>query len=238
MTYEQFIDELRDFRRDGEALLSDANHETAGFRKWWHGVRSTMQQASELGFRLPGTVNIHRHFQAMWVGASPENEAQAFGQGMQDTLMELRHIVTQYEKYGDPGVRFAQPSKETKTSAPAAGDQTINIHGNVGAVQTGPHATAHVNLDATNLQPLIDALVQLRAEVSKGDALLPTEERQQSLDVIDQLVVAAKAPKPNKFALSGLARGLSDSIRTANAIPGAWHAVKAAALHLFGLHLP
>jgi hypothetical protein len=237
MKYEQFIEELRGFLHGGEVLLrGGATHETQEFKRWWLEVRSAVEQMTEDGYKLPGGFNTHLHFFAMWSGASAQEEAEAFNRDMQQTLIQIGHLVKQYEKYGEPA-RAGTSGKATAAAAPASSSHTINIHGNVGAVQTGANSTAHVHLDATNLMRLTDAVEQLRTEISKGHTSLPAEEREQSLEVIDDLVTAAKAPKPNRRKLAGLVQGLSDSIRTAGAMPGAWHAVKAAALHLLGLHL-
>jgi hypothetical protein len=238
MTYEQFIEELRGLLQYGDALLrGGATHETQEFQRWWLEVRSAVELMTEGGYKLPGGFDTHLHFFAMWAGASPQEEAEAFNRDMQRTLIQIGHLVKQYEKYGEPA-RAGTPGKATAAAgAPASSSHTINIHGNVGAVQTGANSTAHVQLDATSLMRLTDAVEQLRTEISKGHTRLPAEEREQSLEVIDDLVTAARAPKPNRRKLAGLVQGLSDSIRTAGAMPGAWHAVKAAALHLLGLHL-
>ena len=112
---------------------------------------------------------------------------------------------------------------------------TINIHGNVGAVQTGAFASAHIHLDMAQGGRFVQALEQLQASIAQN-AEMTAEQRTESSEVVTDMIAATRAPKPNGSKLAGLLKGLALSVETIASLRGAWDLVRDAA-RLIGIPL-
>ncbi len=138
------------------------------------------------------------------------------------------------KKFSNQALLFVEELKR-EPAAGAAGGMT-NFYGPVGAVQTGPHATAHVHIDAAGTARLLDALEKLRDELPKA-ADMVLDEREQGTELVRDIMAAAQAPKPNSSKLSGLLMGLSLLVQTVASLRPAWDAVRYAAKAV-GIPLP
>jgi hypothetical protein len=103
MRYQDFIAELRTLIAAGGHLAQgSASHESPAFRNWRHNVQSLVAEAEQLGYRLPGKVTSKvRSYRALWSGATEKDHADAFQRELNDSLIELRFIVDNYDKYGE-----------------------------------------------------------------------------------------------------------------------------------------
>lgn len=101
----------------------------------------------------------------------------------------------------------------------------VVIHGNVGAVQTGAYAQAHINLDVSGGPRLIEALEKLQAAIMEATEM-NADQRDESAEVVNDLIVATRAPKPNGSKLLGLMSGLASTIRTVASLRPAWEFVR------------
>ncbi len=128
--------------------------------------------------------------------------------------LEAQFFVDQLRRPASPG-----------SDAPAI----LNFHAPVGSVQTGPHATAHVVLDASDGRRLLDALESLRGAI-EASAEMTGQQRAASLELISDLVVATKTEKPNTAKIGGLLKGLAQTVQTVASVQRAWDVVKSAAI--------
>lgn len=134
-------------------------------------------------------------------------------------------------------VRFyVQAVRRSPEAANQGRGQTINIHGNVGALQTGDFAAAHIHLDLARGAEFVRALEQLQAAISQS-AEMTAEQRAESAEVVSDLITAASVPKPNGSKLAGLLSGLAVTVQTVASARGAWDLVRDAA-RLMGIPLP
>lgn len=94
----------------------------------------------------------------------------------------------------------------------AASGSVLNFHGPVGAVQTAPFATANVSLMGADGARLIAALEELRQAIARSTETTP-DQRVASAEIVGDLIVAAKAEKPNASKVAGLLGGLATTSR-------------------------
>lgn len=116
MRYADFIAEIERLISHGRAILqAGVTHKDPGFRKWRHEAESIVDGARSRGFNIPGEFNSsQRHYLALWMGASAQDNVEALSTDLSDSLVELEFIVEQYRKYGEMG-------------SPNAGDQVTAL---------------------------------------------------------------------------------------------------------------
>lgn len=104
MRYQDFIADVRNLIEEAERISrSGATHEDPQFRDWRHRAESLVNEVAALGYRLPGKFeSSRRSYRAMYSGASRNDDASALAKELNDSTIELRHLITQYEKYGEP----------------------------------------------------------------------------------------------------------------------------------------
>jgi len=75
-----------------------------------------------LGYRLPGKFNSRsRQYRALWIGASKADDLGVFRREVIDSLTELRFVVENYEKYGEPVcTALNSPAPVPKSTVPPA----------------------------------------------------------------------------------------------------------------------
>jgi hypothetical protein len=101
MTYEQFIEELRELITEGEAWLGIASAGTPEFREWRHRAESVVVGIQTEGFVVPGGFHSPRRlYQPNWAPSKPEQKRATFDRDLRDSLAELRYIIRDFEKYG------------------------------------------------------------------------------------------------------------------------------------------
>lgn len=105
----------------------------------------------------------------------------------------------------------------------------ITIHGNVGAVQTGTFATAHINLSGAGRDRLVETLEALQSEIQRNPEAT-TEQREQATELTTDVITAVKAEKPNGAKVAGLLGGLATTVQTVASLRGAWEMVRTAAI--------
>jgi hypothetical protein len=123
----------------------------------------------------------------------------------------------------------------TQPPTPTMGGVTVNAQV-VHAVLTGSHAVANIQINAERSARMVEALEQLRATIPQA-AEMTAGAREQSLDLIGDLVEAAHAQKPNGLKLAGLLNGLAMSVQTVASLRPAWDFVSVAA-RAMGIPLP
>jgi hypothetical protein len=105
----------------------------------------------------------------------------------------------------------------------------ITIHGNVGTVQTGTFATAHVILTGAGRDKLVEALEALRNEVERNPEAT-ADQKEQATELATDVIAAVKAEKTNGAKVAGLLGGLATTVQTVASLRGAWEMVRTAAI--------
>jgi hypothetical protein len=108
---------------------------------------------------------------------------------------------------------------------PKVGSSGITIHGDVGSLQTGDNAQTHIHINADGGAGLAVALEKLSAAIMEATEMT-ADQRNESVEVLNDLIVAARAPKPNGPKLLGLMSGLASTIRTVASLRPAWEFVR------------
>jgi hypothetical protein len=140
-------------------------------------------------------------------------------------------------KFGNEVRFYVRDAEQAARAQPAAtGQGHVTIVGNVGAVQTGPYATAQIHVDAAGSARMIEALERLHAALPQT-ADMTGEQREQSADVIGDLVAASRAPRLNGPKIAGLLNGLAVTVQTVASLRPAWDIVRNAA-RAMGIPVP
>jgi hypothetical protein len=105
---------------------------------------------------------------------------------------------------------------------------TINA-GQIGAVQTGAYALAHISMSAQESAKLVEALDALRKALRASSEATP-EQRAQGEELAGDLITAVKAERPNGPKISGLLGGLAATVQTVASLRPAWELVRDAAI--------
>ena len=125
MTYAQFIEEIRRLADQGDGFLgTPGTNESQPFRDWRHEAQSTVSNALDLGFRLPGkfTSSI-KPYRANWIGCTPADNRKAFNRDMADSVTELRYLIALFDKYGPPET----PPKARQPTAPLTAPEKVTV---------------------------------------------------------------------------------------------------------------
>ena len=113
---------------------------------------------------------------------------------------------------------------------------TFNFYGTVGAVLTGPGATATVTITADQRQTIIGALNIVQEALAHAPELAPTQ-RSQVVELIADAKVEAQKEQPNGLKLRTVLGGIGTTVMTLGSAREAYNLLKGAAA-LIGLHLP
>ena len=106
MRYADFIGELKNLVGQAQELRrTGATHEDSDFREWRHRAESLVEEARLLGYRLPGNfASFRRAYRATWPRAPSAEDGAALAADLGDSIIELRFLIDQYERYGVPPV--------------------------------------------------------------------------------------------------------------------------------------
>jgi hypothetical protein len=124
----------------------------------------------------------------------------------------------------------------TSKHAHGASSATFNFYGQVGAVQTGPGATAMVTITADQRQTIAGALTAVQEVVARAPELEPAQ-RAQVVELVTEAKSEVEKDKPNSFRLRGVLSGIGMAVQTLGSAREAYHLLKGAAA-LIGLNLP
>jgi hypothetical protein len=102
-----------------------------------------------------------------------------------------------------------------------------NFHAPVGAVQTGPDATAniHQQFDSAEVEKLIDGLREFSKQLNAMPVPDPVR-RHQVIAVTTELEAELKAPTPNRFKLQSIFKGISTFVQTLAVAPDAYQNIE------------
>lgn len=113
--YAAFIEDIVPLIAQAKALcVGDRRPDGDVFRAWRHKVEDLLVKINRTHVDVTCDLS-QRQFRVMSYGSvSAKDQLGAFDRDMRDTLVELDHIVSWYEKYGEPKLRrgsFQQAAK-------------------------------------------------------------------------------------------------------------------------------
>lgn len=125
-----------------------------------------------------------------------------------------------------------------KSKSQPAATNTYSFHGNVGAVQTGASAVAHViqNIGTEDRAALLEALAQTQAVIA-ADKSLPALQREELVAVAEKCAAEVSSENPNNTMLFTLLVTLGTAVQSIAAAQPAYESLKVAVLAL-GITLP
>jgi hypothetical protein len=117
-------------------------------------------------------------------------------------------------------------------------NHTVNVHGPVGAVQTGPSSTATVTqtINVPAQGEILAALEAVNSAIVAAQSGDPSKHA-DALEVIEELTTQAKKDKPNRLTVRALLSGLSSTLRGLAVAPQALETLTAWG-HALGQSLP
>jgi hypothetical protein len=124
----------------------------------------------------------------------------------------------------------------TSKHAESASSAAFNFYGQVGAVLTGPGATATVTITADQRQTIVGALNAIQDVVARAPELAPLQ-RTQVVELVAEAKAEAQKEQANGFKLRGILSGVGMAVQTLGSAREAYNLLKGAAA-LIGLHLP
>jgi len=121
---------------------------------------------------------------------------------------------------------------QSKSSQPI-----FNIYSSVGAIQTGPAATANVFMPISpqEREALLDALELVKNSLANTD--LPGQPKEEVLDIVEETKTEVSKERPNRMRISSLLKAVATAIQTVGSLQPAYQTLKAALLP-FGISLP
>ena len=128
-----------------------------------------------------------------------------------------------------------QRQQEAKKSQSAA---VFNFYSPVGAVQTGPNASAQVfqNVSLQDREALLGAIDVLRRALTDIDRL-PAHPKEEIVELVEEADAETKKPKPNSSKLISIFTVIAQAIQTVGSLKPAYDTLKAALIP-FGVLLP
>lgn len=125
-----------------------------------------------------------------------------------------------------------------RSKSPPSATNTYSFHGNVGAVQTGASAVAHVvqNIGTEDRAALLEALAQTQAVIA-ADKSLPAPQREELIAVAEKCAAEVNSKNPNNTILFAMLTALGTTVQSIAAGQPAYEALKVAVLAL-GITLP
>jgi hypothetical protein len=131
------------------------------------------------------------------------------------------------EYVGRIGLAVKQQHTNKVTRDPTVVHQPV-FHGSVGNYQVGNHNTATVNqtvlahLSSEDVIGALDSLIRALQDAHN----VPTAQRAEVVEVLEQVKVEAEKETPNKTMLGGLIGSVRDVLEGLQAAPGAWETLK------------
>lgn len=224
----------------GVRSVAKAEYEIRGELAWQAWLRALSTQSSvvttDLRPFLLSEIETALESQSQDVAAKVE-EVQNLMQGMggenpQQFLLTARARALEKVANEIDHAILEATSKHSKDASSA----TFIFNAPVGAVQTGPNATAVMAISADQRQVIVGALTAVQEVVVKTGELTAAQR-----DQVVELVTEAKAEvgkgQPNALKLRTLLGGIGMTIQTLGSAGAAYLLLKGAAA-LIGVHLP
>lgn len=212
--YEAFVRELR---RLAEAptfgSMGPKYTEDLVFRAWKHNLVDLIQRIEAQGYEVH--CNVRSRFFSPRVRSGGGGEAarrqayaEAFFAAVNQTLIEIRTIISRFEDYGVPPMKIATPAnsgnqQREQGSAISAGT-TYNITNASGQIQIGSHGStqAQANSNGVDLGALNGLIAALGEVLDRTESEAVAELRAD----LATMKAQAASPKPKWEIIKAMAR--------------------------------
>ena len=113
--YKSFISEIKTLIEEVSRFESaDKKYNSDKFKKWRHKVEDFIYKVEAQTYSINCSINT-RQFRIFGYGTySSESQQQKFDADLTDSINELKLVVENYEKYGDPKEHTPVKKAETK----------------------------------------------------------------------------------------------------------------------------
>ena len=164
---------------------------------------------------------------------------QQIGIGMATSLSDVREqALMKVDAEIDLFVLSLLRQTEARQGKTESAGQIFNFYSPIGAIQTGPSATANVvmNLSPRDREALREALERVKEGLSIVEHL-PGHPKEEVLDLVEEAKTEVGKPRPNGMRLGSVLMAVGTAIQTVGSLQPAYQALKAALLPL-GIPLP
>ena len=164
---------------------------------------------------------------------------QQIGIGMATSLSDVREqAFMKVDAEIDLFVLSLLRQTEAREGKTESSGQIFNFYSPIGAIQTGPSATANVvmNLSHLDREALREALERVKEGLSIVEDL-PGHPKEEVLDLVEEAKTEVGKPRPNGMRLGSVLMAVGTAIQTVGSLQPAYQALKAALLPL-GIPLP
>ena len=164
---------------------------------------------------------------------------QQIGIGMATSLSDVREqALMKVDAEIDLFVLSLLRQTEAREGKTESSGQIFNFYSPIGAIQTGPSATANVvmNLSHLDREALREALERVKEGLSIVEDL-PGHPKEEVLDLVEEAKTEVGKPRPNGMRLGSVLMAVGTAIQTVGSLQPAYQALKAALLPL-GIPLP
>jgi hypothetical protein len=155
--------------------------------------------------------NLRQHRQELEQTLCARSKSLSARQLLVGNLNEPFDIV---ERQYDVAVDLYVDSLSIQNSRGSASTTTLNFHGAVGVVQTGPQAVASVvqNLSADTRQALIDTLEEAKTAIPSAEQLT-IAQREEIAEMITEAVAELQSDTPNNTKIRSLLGTVGDAFK-------------------------
>lgn len=129
MRYDDFIAEVRELISEAEFVhVLSVDHQDGSFREWRHKAESLVAEATAQGYRLPGPFkSASRSYMARWSGATQSDDVKALEKDLRDSMIELRYLVSSFEKFGPPALQLAVTQASSLAAVELAVPERVTV---------------------------------------------------------------------------------------------------------------
>jgi len=124
MKYKDFIDEIRLYLEKAKVLINaEELNNDQDFRKWRHNLTDLIDRIEILGYQINTSIKL-RYFNNIGLYSTLDDKRKAFNRDIQDTIIELEAIISNFDKFGDP---IKQKSEQKSSESPLNWPQKITL---------------------------------------------------------------------------------------------------------------
>jgi hypothetical protein len=158
---------------------------------------------------------------------------------MADSLTDARdRAVAKVDAEIDLYVLSLKRQAEAQKGRRKSSQSVFNIYSTVGAIQTGPNATANVvqSISSQDRDALVKALDSVRTGLTEIDSL-PAHPKHEIVELVAEADTEVRKARPNRTRLRSMLLDIATAIQTVGSLQPGYQTLKAA-LITFGIQLP
>jgi hypothetical protein len=161
------------------------------------------------------------------------------GIGMADSLTDARdRAVAKVDAEIDLYILSLKRQAEAQKGRRKSSRSVFNIYSTVGAIQTGPNATANVvqTISSTDRDALVKALDSVRSGLTEIESL-PAHPKHDIVELVAEADSEVRKARPNQTRLRSMLLDIATAIQTVGSLQPGYQTLRAALIP-FGIQLP